>query len=186
MVTVVDATALTIGIVIGAGIFRTPSIIAANASSEWTVYMAWSLGGVISLIGALVYAELASTYPHAGGEYRYLTLAFGFRLSFAWARMSVIQTGSIALAAFVFGDYAGRVISLGGIFIAALRRVGHCCFDGFEHSRRAPWNRNAEPVDDRGSARCCHGDCGWIRCCGPARKRTRTLQLRLPRLPCWD
>src|SRR2546428_818369 len=79
------------------------------------VYLAWSLGGVISLIGALVYAELASTYPHAGGDYHYLSRAFGFRLSFlfAWARMSVIQTGSIALLAFVFGDYAGRVFSLG-------------------------------------------------------------------------
>ena len=111
----VDAAALTIGIVIGAGIYRTPSIVAANASSEWVVYLAWSLGGVISLIGALVYAELTSTYPHAGGEYHYLTRAFGFRLSFlfAWARMSVIQTGSIAFTAFVFGDYAGQVISLG-------------------------------------------------------------------------
>ncbi len=110
-----DATALTVGIVIGAGIFRTPSIVAANASSTWMVYLAWSLGGVISLIGALVYAELASTYPHPGGDYYYLKRAFGFRFSFlfAWARMSVIQTGSIAFLAFAFGDYAGRLMPLG-------------------------------------------------------------------------
>jgi basic amino acid/polyamine antiporter, APA family len=133
VVSVVDAAALTIGIVIGAGIYRTPSIVAANASSEWAVYMAWFLGGAISLVGALVYAELASTYPHAGGEYHYLTRAFGFRLSFlfAWARMSVIQTGSIAFSAFVFGDYVGQVFPLGeysssiyaGLVVAGLTAV---------------------------------------------------------------
>jgi basic amino acid/polyamine antiporter, APA family len=115
VVTIVDAMALTVGIVIGAGIFRTPSLVAANSHSEWVVYLAWSLGGVISVIGALVYSELATTYPHAGGDYHYLTRAFGHRLSFlfAWARMSVIQTGSITFSLFVFGDYAGRILSLG-------------------------------------------------------------------------
>jgi len=111
----VDVVAITVGIVVGAGIFRTPQLVAANASSEATVMLAWAVGGVVSLVGALCYAELATTYPHAGGDYHYLTRAFGHRLSFlfAWARMSVIQTGSIALLAFVFGDYAGHVFPLG-------------------------------------------------------------------------
>lgn len=110
-----DAMAITVGIVVGAGIFRTPSLIAGAASSEAAVLLAWAAGGVISLIGALCYAELASTYPHAGGDYNYLTRAFGKRLAFlyAWARLSVIQTGSVALLAYVFGDYASQVVALG-------------------------------------------------------------------------
>ena len=65
----------------------------------------------ISLIGALCYAELASTYPHAGGDYHFLTRAFGRDVSFlyGWARATVINTGSIALLAFVFGDYLSRL-----------------------------------------------------------------------------
>ena len=111
----VDAVGLIVGIVIGAGIFRTPSIVAANAASASTVYLAWALGGFVSLVGALVYAELATTYPHAGGDYYYLTRAFGPRLSFlfGWARMSVIQTGSIASVSYIVGDYASQIVSLG-------------------------------------------------------------------------
>ena len=110
-----EAVAITVGIVVGAGIFRTPSLVAGAASSEASVLLAWAAGGVISIIGALCYAELAAAYPHAGGDYHFLTRAFGKRLAFlyAWARLSVIQTGSIALLAYVFGDYASQLFSLG-------------------------------------------------------------------------
>jgi basic amino acid/polyamine antiporter, APA family len=110
-----EVVAMTIGIVIGAGIFRTPSLVAANTTSTSMVALAWVLGGVVSLVGALCYAELATAYPHTGGDYHYLRRAFGARVSFlfAWARLSVIQTGSIALLAFVFGDYATQIFSLG-------------------------------------------------------------------------
>jgi amino acid transporter len=110
-----DTVALVVGTVIGAGIFRTPPLVAANAGSETTVMAAWALGGAFSMIGALCYAELASAYPNAGGEYHYLTRAFGRKLGFlfAWARMSVIQTGSIALLAFVLGDYASQLYRFG-------------------------------------------------------------------------
>ena len=103
------------GIVIGAGIFRTPSIVAANAGSELTMIMVWIAGGIISAIGALCYAELAVTYPHAGGDYHYMHRAFGKTPAFlfAWARMTVIQTGSIAMLAFVLGDYATEILNLG-------------------------------------------------------------------------
>ncbi len=111
-----DAVGLIVGIVIGAGIFRTPSIVAANASSVWMVYLAWIAGGVLSLIGALVYAELATAYPNTGGDYYFLKRAFGPRLSFlfGWARMTVIQTGSITSVSFIFGDYLSRILPLGG------------------------------------------------------------------------
>jgi basic amino acid/polyamine antiporter, APA family len=77
--------------------------------------LAWLAGGILSIIGALCYAELASTYPGAGGDYSYLRRALGERTGFiyAWARLSVIQTGSLALLAFVFGDYFAQVIPIG-------------------------------------------------------------------------
>ena len=115
VLTVKDAIFLTIGIVIGAGIFKAPSIVAGAAGSEAMMIFAWLLGGAITLIGALTYAELASTFPRAGGDYHFIHLAYGRRLAFlfAWARATVITTGSIALLAFVFGDYASQLYSLG-------------------------------------------------------------------------
>jgi amino acid transporter len=111
----IDAVALIVGIVVGAGIFRVPSLVASNAGSETAFLAAWVLGGLISLVGALCYAELASTFPNAGGDYHFLTRAYGKNLSFlfAWARMSVIQTGSVALLAFIFGDFASQLFSFG-------------------------------------------------------------------------
>lgn len=110
-----EAVAITVGIVIGAGIFRTPSLVAGAAGSEQVLIGAWVAGGLISLVGALCYAELASAYPHAGGDYHYLTRAFGRELGFlyAWARLTVIQTGSAVLLAFVAGDYLARLLDLG-------------------------------------------------------------------------
>jgi basic amino acid/polyamine antiporter, APA family len=110
-----DAVALIVGIVIGAGIFETPAFVAANTGSEQAVLIAWLLGGAMSLIGSICYAELATAYPDAGGNYYYLKRAFGSSVAFlfAWARMTVIQTGSLVLLAFVFGDYASQILRLG-------------------------------------------------------------------------
>ena len=115
VLSVFDGAMIVVGIVIGAGIFRTPSMVAGvTGSVEWML-TAWMLGGVLTLVGALCYAELASTFPNAGGDYHFLTRAYGRDISFffAWARVAVITTGSIALLAFVFGDYMSRVVSLG-------------------------------------------------------------------------
>jgi len=113
--TVIDAVALIVGIVIGAGIFETPALVASNTGTNSTVLFAWMLGAIVSLIGALCYAELATTYPHIGGNYYYLQRAYGNSIAFlfAWARMTVVQTGSIALLAYVFGDYASEILPLG-------------------------------------------------------------------------
>jgi basic amino acid/polyamine antiporter, APA family len=112
-----DAIAIIVGIVVGAGIFKTPSMVAGMAGDVGWVMVAWLLGALISLAGALCYAEIAAAYPHAGGDYHYLTRAYGRHLSFlyAWARAMVINTGSIALLAFVFGDYMARLIPLGSM-----------------------------------------------------------------------
>ena len=113
---VLDAVTVIVGVVFGAGIFKTPSLVAANSGSEWTALSMWLVGGIVSLIGALCYAELSTAYPHAGGDYHYLNRAFGSTPSFmfVWARMTVIQTGSIAMWAFLIGDYASEVFSVGG------------------------------------------------------------------------
>ncbi len=112
---VVDAVALIVGIVIGAGIFRAPSAVAVHVPSPGVFLLLWVLGGLVSLVGALCYAELATAYPHAGGDYHYLRRAFGPGLAFlfGWARMTVIQTGSIASLAYVFGDYMTALVPLG-------------------------------------------------------------------------
>jgi len=113
--TAFSAIAIIVGIVIGAGIFKTPSMVAGVTGDAGWLLVAWLLGGLISLAGALCYAELATTYPHAGGDYHFLARAFGRDISFlyAWAKATVINTGSIALLAFVFGDYMTKAIDLG-------------------------------------------------------------------------
>jgi len=110
-----DAIFIIVGIVIGAGIFKTPSIVAANAGSDAAVLLVWLAGGVISLLGALCYAELASSFPNAGGDYHFLHRAYGETPAFlfAWARMTVIQTGSLAMLGFLIGDYASGILNLG-------------------------------------------------------------------------
>ncbi len=110
-----DAIAMVVGIVIGSGIFRLPSLVAGNVDGPTLFLLLWVAGGVISFIGALVYSELASSFPSAGGDYHFLMRAYGRPVAFlfAWARMTVMQTGSIALVAFVFGDYASQLVALG-------------------------------------------------------------------------
>ncbi|MDR8394051.1 amino acid permease [Aliifodinibius sp. S!AR15-10] len=124
-----NAVAVLVGIVIGIGIFRLPPLVASNAGSEFEFLAFWVAGGAISLIGALCYAELAAAYPDAGGEYHFLSRAYGSSLGFlfSWGRMTVIQTGSIALAGFILGDYASRVLPLGSYsstIYAALTVIG--------------------------------------------------------------
>lgn len=125
LLTVPDGMLLIIGMVVGAGIFKAPSIVAANVSDGMQFALLWIAGGIASLCGALVYAELSGRFPETGGEYRFLQRAYGSGASFvfAWSRMTVVQTGAIAAVAFVFGDYAQQVLPLGargGAVYAAL------------------------------------------------------------------
>ena len=109
-----QAVALIVGVVIGAGIFKSPSIVAGlSGSADWMFAM-WILGGLVSLVGALCYSELTTAYPHPGGDYHFLHRAYGRATAFlfGWARFAVITTGSIALLAFVFGDYMQQAAPL--------------------------------------------------------------------------
>src|SRR5919109_1208729 len=107
----VDTTSVIVGIIIGVGIFKVPADVFRNVDGPAAALGVWALGGLLSLVGALCYAELASTYPRSGGDYVYLTRAFGpwMGFLFGWAQLAVIMTGSIGMMAFVFADYAGEL-----------------------------------------------------------------------------
>ena len=110
-----SAVALIVGIVIGAGIFKTPSLVAGISGDAGWALVLWLAGALISIVGALCYAELCTAYPNAGGDYHFLHRAFGRNISFiyGWSRATIINTGSIALLAFVFGDYMSTLVNLG-------------------------------------------------------------------------
>src|SRR5262249_20832181 len=84
-------------------------------ASPGGVIAVWALGGFLSLIGALVYAELASTYPRSGGDYVYLTRAYGRWVGFlfGWAQLAVVMTGNIGMMAYVFGAHATSLCHCG-------------------------------------------------------------------------
>jgi amino acid transporter len=115
LLSVPDGIFLVAGMVIGVGIFKLPGLVAGAAASGTHFFLAWVIGGVACLCGALVYAELAARYPETGGEYTFLRRGFGEGVAFvfAWSRMTVIQTGAIAGVAFVFGEYASQIVSFG-------------------------------------------------------------------------
>jgi APA family basic amino acid/polyamine antiporter len=123
------AGALCVGMVVGAGIFKTSPMVAQSLPEAWQLYLAWALGGVLSFVGALCFAELAAAFPDAGGDYHFLRRAYGHRLGFlfAWSRFAVIHTGSMALLGFVFGDYLAQAVDLSpwlGTHASALLAAG--------------------------------------------------------------
>lgn len=103
-----DATSVIVGIIIGVGIFNVPQDIFKNAPGPWEAMGVWCLGGLLALVGALCFAELAGAYPHSGGEYVYLTRAFGplFGFLFAWSQLAIIRPAGIAALAYIFANHA--------------------------------------------------------------------------------
>ncbi len=110
-----DSIAINIAIVIGVGIFRVPAEIAKYLSSPEMILLAWVLGGVVSLLGVLCYAELSSCFPHTGGTYIYLREAYGKMVGFlfGWMEISVFRAGSLAGVAYVFAAYLRNLLPLG-------------------------------------------------------------------------
>jgi len=103
-----DSTCIIVGIIIGAGIYETASTVAACMGSWIGVLGIWLVGGMLALTGALSYAELATTYPREGGDYVYLSRAYGNWAGylFGWSQLAIIRPGDIALMAFIFSRYA--------------------------------------------------------------------------------
>lgn len=109
-----DTTCIIVGIIIGAGFFETPPQIAAAAASPALLLALWAAGGAVALVGALCYAELAGMYPQDGGEYVFITRAYGRRMGFlyAWAWFWVVRPGNIGAMAYVFARYANELVPL--------------------------------------------------------------------------
>jgi basic amino acid/polyamine antiporter, APA family len=119
-----DMTMIVIGSIIGAGIFMTPSSIAQVLPSPGLIILAWSLGGVMAICGALTYAELGAMMPDAGGVYVYLSRAYGgiWGFLYGWAYFVVVNTGGLAAIALVYASYLGYFIHLSafGVKVAAI------------------------------------------------------------------
>src|SRR5438874_185122 len=110
-----DATMIVMGGIIGAGIFVNPAVVARYVHTPLFVLGAWVLGGMIALIGAFVYAELAALRPRVGGQYAYLRDAYHPIVAFlyGWTLLLVVQTGGMAGAAIIFGRYACELTGTG-------------------------------------------------------------------------
>jgi amino acid transporter len=109
--TLFDSTCLIVGIIIGAGIYQMAPDIAKGAGGVWGVLGLWAVGGLLSLCGALTYAELATAYPREGGDYVYLSRAYGpwAGFLFGWAQLVIVRPGDIAVMAFAFATYARAI-----------------------------------------------------------------------------
>lgn len=128
--TLFDSTCIIVGIIIAAGIYRSSPVVAQSVPNAWVLLAVWLLGGVLSLIGALCYAELATAYPKEGGDYVYLTRAFGRPLGFlfAWCQLWIVRPGSIGVMAYAFAEYANhiwpRADGVGAGYVLVLYAVG--------------------------------------------------------------
>jgi len=103
-----DSTCLIVGIIIGVGIYQTAPAVASGVVCWWGVLTIWAVGGALSLCGAIGYAELATAYPRAGGDYVYLNRAYGrwAGFLFGWIQLTVVRPGDIVVMAFAFASYA--------------------------------------------------------------------------------
>jgi len=123
---------LVIGGVIGSGIFRKTGGMAAELGSPELLLFVWILAGVITLFGALTNAEIASLIPETGGQYIYFQRMYGpfFAFLYGWAIFAIIQCGSIAAVAYLFAEYAGRLVPLPELSTATAAWSFHLPFIG--------------------------------------------------------
>ena len=106
-----DGLAMVVGVVVGAGIFRTPGLIAGQLGRPWLTFVAWVLGGALAFLGALIFAELATRLPRAGGKYVYAREAFGPRAAFVIGMVEglVLYPAAIAAIAVAAGEFFERL-----------------------------------------------------------------------------
>ncbi len=108
-------SAVVVGMVVGAGIFRTSALAAQHLATPSAVLIAWALGGVFAIAASLCYAELSTAFPSPGGEYHFLREAFGKTVGFlfAWSRFAIVFTASSAMLAFLAADYLAQIVPMG-------------------------------------------------------------------------
>jgi len=109
-----SAIAVLIGSTIGSGIFRVPAGVAARLGEPGPVLLAWVLGGIIALFGALTISELAAAMPRSGGVFAYLLEGFGPlpAFLFGWSELTVIRASALGAIATIFAEYLGYFIKL--------------------------------------------------------------------------
>ena len=109
-----DATMIVMGGIVGSGIFANPREVAIELPSAPLLLAAWIAGGVMALLGALIYAELAARRPGVGGQYAYLRDAYHPLAAFlyGWVLLLVVQTGGMAAVALIFARYSGRLLGV--------------------------------------------------------------------------
>ncbi|MEO8748378.1 MAG: amino acid permease [Rhodanobacter sp.] len=125
-----DAAMIVVGGIIGAGIFLTPATVAQHTASAVELLTLWVIGGLLTLAGVLVYAELGARRPQAGGIYVYLREAFGLlpAFLFGWAMALVNYPGSVAAVATMFAEYLGAAIGLPPLLYTKSLAVGAIVF----------------------------------------------------------
>lgn len=108
---VYDAALIVMGGIIGSGIFRNPSVVAQRVPSPALMYIVWACGGVVAILGAFIFAELAARRPHDGGLYAYMRDAFHPVVAFmyGWTLLLVSQSGGAAASAITFAGYLQRL-----------------------------------------------------------------------------
>lgn len=125
----ISAIAVLVGSTIGSGIFRSPAIIATRVPDEGLFLLTWVLGGVLTLCGALTFAELAAALPRTGGVFVYLREGFGKlpAFLFGWAELTVIRASALGAIATVFAEYLlrllGQPVTIEGQSVAAVHYV---------------------------------------------------------------
>jgi basic amino acid/polyamine antiporter, APA family len=109
-----SAIAVLVGSTIGSGIFRVPAGVAAQLQQPGPVLLAWVVGGVIALFGALTYAELAAALPRSGGVFAYILEAFGPlpAFLFGWSELAVIRASALGAISTIFAEYLGYFVRL--------------------------------------------------------------------------
>ena len=150
-----DSVCIIVGIIIGAGIYETaPQVVAGAPGAPGTpgtpgngvpgVVGLWLMGGLLSLCGAMCWAELATAWPRDGGDYHFLSRAYGrwAGFSFAWARIWIIQPTDIALMAFAFGRYFGRLTGSDRTLLYAASAVAALTTIQLIGLRSGKWTQN--------------------------------------------
>jgi amino acid transporter len=106
-----DTTSITVGIIIGSAVYRIAPDVVAGAGQFWLLL--WVVGGLVALIGAMCFAEMATAFPQVGGTYVYLSEGLGRNIgfAFAWTEFWIVRPGNIGAVAFIMADYAERLYS---------------------------------------------------------------------------
>lgn len=127
MLTALDATLVTVGAMVGSGIFQTPSDIARRVGGVGAALCVWALGGALSLLGVLAVAELGAAYPASGGLYVHLRKAFGPAVAFllGWTLLTVLLPSSVAYFSIVTARHLAPILHLpsGGLSVAVIAVV---------------------------------------------------------------